>query len=90
MSNRNRKLVSFMQGSLIAQINPNQIVDWKNHHGTTAAGVQVNSIQSAKVGDSVLMKKGSGVLSATPGEIEVYCTQFLTGMGFTVTPPKTA
>lgn len=84
-----KRLVPFQQGPITAFVNPKTIQNWRHFHGKTAAGVQVNSIQAQEIGDSMLLKQGSGVLSVTKDELEVMATTYLTEKGFTVTPPKT-
>ena len=67
-----------------------KIQGWTPHHGKTAAGQQVKSLQSKVIGESLFVTKigGGPVLSAGKDEFEVFAMQYLTGLGFTVTPPQ--
>lgn len=74
-----------------AMINPNDISQdkWTHHHGKTATGQQVNSLQSVSIGDSLLIRKNTGgpTLSVSQAEFEVAAVQVLSGMGYKVQAP---
>jgi hypothetical protein len=64
---------------------------WNNHHGKTAAGVQVNSPSTIQVGETVLTKTAAGHISAMPADdFEVMATQFLQGKGLKIETPTQA
>ena len=69
-----------LAGGIKATVNPNDIDEskWKHHHGKTAAGVQVNSMQSIQVGDSVLLrqKTGAPAISVAADELEVFVADY--------------
>lgn len=73
-----------------AKINPDAVPveKWNYHHGKTAAGLQVNSMKTAKIGNSLLIQGNAGpTLSVTQAEFEVAATQFLAGIGYTMKAP---
>lgn len=75
-----------------AFVNPNDIAQgkWNHHHGETASGQKVNSMQTTMIGDSILLRTGNGgpTLSVTQAEFEVAAAQILTGMGYTLQVPQ--
>lgn len=74
-----------------AMIIPNEISQdkWTHHHGKTATGQQVNSLQSVCIGDSLLIRKNIGgpTLSVSQAEFEVAAVQILSGMGYKMQAP---
>lgn len=83
-----------IENGIIATINPKDIPEsmWDHHHGKTATGVKVNSLQSITFGDSLLIRKNTGgpTLSVSKAEFEVAAVQILTGMGYKVQPTANA
>ena len=63
---------------------------WNYHHGKTAAGQEVQSLQSTEVGNSLLIRKDNSgpTLSVSQDEFEVAAVQILTAKGFTVKSPN--
>ena len=87
-----QKFVPFITAEGIqASINPKDIPEsmWDHHHGKTATGVKVNSLQSVTFGDSLLIRKNTGgpTLSVSTAEFEVAAVQILTGMGYKMQAP---
>lgn len=80
-----------LKGGLMARVNPQDIPSskWDHHHGKTADGQQVNSLRTAKIDDSILIRNGEGgpTFSTTIGEFEVAAVQILSGIGYDVKAP---
>ena len=76
---------------ITATMKPQDIPEdkWSHHHGKTAAGQQVNSLQSATIGKSLILRKNTGgpVLSVSQAEFEVAAVQILAGMGYKMQAP---
>lgn len=88
-TSRSRKL-PFMHEGLTATIDASQISNWRTHHGTTASGQKVNSMQSTSIGDSIILKSGQAMLSVSQADFEVMSVQYLTEIGFSITPPRSS
>jgi hypothetical protein len=92
LSNGSRPIPFQFDGGLSAKLtNPSEIKNWTTHHGMTKAGVKVNSLSSAKVGDSIFIKRddSSPILSVGIDELEVFVIQQAVLFGYTLTPaPK--
>lgn len=88
MSNRNRKLVPFTLGPVTALINTREINNWTKHHGTTAAGVKVNSASTATIGESTVIDTGQVQFSMLSADLEVMAAGVLTGLGYTISAPS--
>ncbi len=60
-----------------ANIDANSLSGWAVHHGTTAKGVEVNSLNSKTIGKTVILRSGeTGVpFSVSKDELEVAGTQ---------------
>lgn len=80
-----------LKGGIMVRVNPLDIPQgkWDHHHGKTAAGQQVNSLRTAKIDDTILIRNGEGgpTFSTTMGEFEVAAVQILSGLGYDVTAP---
>jgi hypothetical protein len=90
MKNRNfsaRSMVPVTIHGATVMIDANSISDWRKHHGTTAAGVKVNSLSTKQIGDSTVIGAGRGKLSVLTDELEVVSVDLLTDLGYTVTAP---
>lgn len=63
--------------------------DWDSHHGQTARGTEVQSAKSVIIGESIIIRNGSGgaPLALTTDEFEVMAVQRLTKLGYTLTAP---
>lgn len=66
--------------------------DWKTHSGLApVAKENVHTMRSQKIAGtkSVVLEADSGKqLSVTQGEAEVFAVDYLTDLGYTVTPPR--
>ncbi|MFA6077537.1 MAG: hypothetical protein WC724_00800 [Candidatus Paceibacterota bacterium] len=63
---------------------------WKKHSGKApVAGVEVHSLESQKIDgtDSIAIKGKGGFMTATNGELECFCADHLTGLGYEIMPP---
>lgn len=91
-STRTKKVIPFTTAEgLSAFVSPDTIPQekWNHHHGQTASGQKVNSLQTTTIGDSLLIRTGKGgpTLSVTHDEFEVAAVQILGEMGYKLTPP---
>lgn len=89
--NNNTTVPVILEPGIMAAINPHDIPEskWDHHHGKTATGVKVNSLQSVSIGESLLIRKNTGgpTLSVSMAEFEVAAAQILTGMGYKMQAP---
>ena len=80
-----------LSGGIIARIDPAQISsdNWIHHHGKTATGKTVNSLKTATIGDSILLRKSTGgpTFSTPAADFEVAAVQILDGMGYKIQAP---
>ena len=80
-----------LETGVSALVNPKSIpeIKWTHHHGKTADGEQVHSLQSIKIGTSLILRKNTGgpVLSVLQAEFEVAAVQILTEMGYKMQAP---
>jgi len=62
---------------------------WESHHGKTAAGNQVHSLQTIVIGESVLIRTNAGrAISVLQDELEVCAKQFLQEKGYQIQAPN--
>lgn len=83
------KLVPVLVGGSTIQASVDSISNWKSHHGTTAAGVQVNSLKTAQVGDSTVIASDTDVMSVPTADLEIAARDTLKTLGYDVVQPKT-
>ena len=80
-----------LSGGIIARIDPSQISsdNWIHHHGKTATGKTVNSLKTAMVEESILLRNNiGGPMFSTPrADFEVAAVQILNGMGYKIQAP---
>lgn len=85
------KVPVIVAGGITAFVNPNTIPEdkWDHHHGQTASGAKVNSLQSTEVGESLIIRTETGgpSLSVSKNEFEVAAVQILSKMGYRMQPP---
>ena len=89
----NKNLVPVvLENGIQALINPCAISekDWTRHHGKTAGGVEVNSLETYTVDESTLIRTGRGklVLSVPTDDLEVFAKQFLAGKNYGIVAPQ--
>lgn len=88
---RTSKMVPVQINGTQVMIDTNSIQkkDRTQHHGQTAAGVQVNSAASIDIGDSTIVwsRDGAPAVSFLKTDLEVFATQTLLKKGFKVQPP---
>lgn len=87
-----QKSVPFiMESGTKAFVNPADISQskWNYHHGKTAAGQEVQSLQTTEMGNSLLIRKDNSgpTLSVSQDEFEVAAVQILTAKGFSIKAP---
>ncbi len=74
-----------------AKIDANSLSGWDVHHGTTAKGAKVNSLNSKCIGNSIILRgaESDAAFSVDMDEFEVASVQILKGLGYKVDPPTT-
>ena len=79
-----------LKNGVKASVETATISDWTTHHGKTAAGVQVQSLLSKQIDNSVILTKSpaSPAFSVSKDDLEVFAAQYLTGLGYSVSLPK--
>ncbi|HBB44210.1 MAG: hypothetical protein UW27_C0003G0037 [Parcubacteria group bacterium GW2011_GWA1_44_13] len=91
-SHQTNKIVPIvLDTGITATMKPQDIPEdkWNHHHGKTATGQKVDSLQSATIAKSLILRKNTGgpVLSVSLAEFEVAAVQILTGMGYKMQAP---
>lgn len=87
-SNKKIRLIPLtLDDGTTAKIDANSLKDWNVHHGKTAKGVQVDSLNSKNVGKTIFLKSGENgpAFSIKKDEFEVAAVQILQDMGYKVT-----
>jgi len=69
-----------------AKIDANSLSGWDVHHGTTAKGAKVNSLNSKRIGNTIVLRGGESdpAFSVDMDEFEVASVQILKGLGYKV------
>ena len=78
-----RRMTKMSIAGATGTIDASQLTGWKDHHGTTKTGVQVNSLSSVQVGDTTILRRSNGsVASFDSAELEVAAFDILTSRGY--------
>jgi len=90
-SKRTRLVPVNLEDGTSAKIDANSISGWDVHHGITAKGVKVNSLNSKRIGNSIILRAGESntAFSVSADEFEVASVQLLKDQGYEVKPPST-
>ncbi len=88
---RTRLIPINLEDGTSAKIDANSLSGWDVHHGTTAKGAKVNSLNSKRIGNSIVLRDSESDVAFSVGadEFEVAAVQLLKSQGYEVKPPST-